>query len=79
MAADSTIARGLAISWPAISGALPCTGSKMPGPALLMLAEGNMPRLPASMEASSDRMSPKMLPASLKQHCTQPNLRLRVC
>lgn len=63
IAADSTIARGLAMSWPAMSGALPCTGSKMPGPALLMLAEGNKPRLPASMDASSDKMSPKMLPA----------------
>ena len=27
-----------------------------------MLAEGSMPRLPVSMEASSEMMSPKMLP-----------------
>jgi hypothetical protein len=41
------------------------TGSKTPGPVLLMLAEGSMPRLPVSMEAASDRMSPKMLPVTM--------------
>ena len=30
-----------------------------------MLAEGSMPRLPVSMEAASDRMSPKMLPVTM--------------
>lgn len=41
------------------------TGSKMPGPSLLMLAEGSMPKLPVNIEASSDRMSPKMLPVTM--------------
>ena len=41
------------------------TGSKTPGPVLLMLAEGSMPRLPVSMEAASDRMSPKMFPVTM--------------
>lgn len=41
------------------------TGSKTPGPLLLMLAEGSMPRLPVSMDAASDRMSPKMLPVTI--------------
>lgn len=39
----------------------------MPGlPGSEMEAEGSMPREPVSMEASSDRMSPKMLPARTK-------------
>ena len=41
------------------------TGSKTPGPLLLMLAEGSMPRLPVSIEAASLRMSPKMLPVTM--------------
>ncbi len=41
------------------------TGSKMPGPSLLVLAEGSIPRLPVSMDAASDRMSPKMLPVTM--------------
>jgi hypothetical protein len=36
----------------------------MPGPLSAMLAEGSMPRLPVSMAAASDRMSPKMLPVT---------------
>lgn len=42
-----------------------CTGSNTPGPSLLMLAEGSMPRLPVSIDAASDRMSPKMLPVTM--------------
>lgn len=39
------------------------TGSYTPGlPGSEMEADGSMPRLPVSMLASSDRMSPKMLP-----------------
>ena len=30
-----------------------------------MLAEGSIPRLPVSMEASSDKMSPKRLPVTM--------------
>ena len=40
------------------------TGSKMPGPLSGMLAEGSIPKLPVSIDASSDRMSPKMLPVT---------------
>ena len=41
------------------------TGSKMPGPSSLVLADGSMPRLPVSMDAVSDRMSPKMFPVTM--------------
>lgn len=41
------------------------TGSNMPGPSLLVLAEGSMPRLPVSMDAASDRISPNMLPVTM--------------
>ena len=41
------------------------TGSYIPGPESLMLAEGSMPNEPVSMEASSDRMSPKILPVTM--------------
>ena len=37
----------------------------MPGMEPLMLAEGSMPKLPVSMEASSDKMSPKMFPVTM--------------
>ena len=62
IAADSTIAIGLATSWPAMSGADPWTGSKIPGPSSETDAEGSMPRLPVAIAAASERMSPKMLP-----------------
>eukprot|EP00955_Chlamydomonas_euryale_P028067 295751-Chlamydomonas_euryale.AAC.1 len=45
-----------------MSGAEPCTGSKIPGPSPEMDADGSRPSEPASIDASSDRMSPKMLP-----------------
>ena len=41
------------------------TGSKIPGPSSLVLAEGSMPRLPVSMDAVSDSMSPKMFPVTM--------------
>ena len=37
----------------------------MPGPSLLVLADGSIPRLPVSIDAASDRMSPKMLPVTM--------------
>ena len=37
----------------------------MPGPVSLMLAEGSIPRLPVSMEASSDRISPNRLAVTI--------------
>ena len=49
---------GLAIPWPAMSGAEPWTGSyrpRVPGP---RLAEGSIPIEPVIIAASSERMSP---------------------
>ena len=37
----------------------------MPGPFSLMLAEGSIPRLPVSIDASSDRMSPNRLAVTI--------------
>ena len=37
----------------------------MPGPSLLVLAEGSIPRLPVSIDAASDRMSPNILPVTM--------------
>ena len=37
----------------------------MPGPLLLVLADGSMPRLPVSIDAVSDRMSPKIFPVTM--------------
>lgn len=34
-----------------------------------MLAEGNMPMLPVNMEASSDIISPKILPVTMVSNC----------
>ena len=61
MAALSTMAIGLALSWPAMSGAEPWIGSNRPGPPDPREAEGSMPIEPLSMAASSLRMSPKRL------------------
>ena len=51
-------AYGLALSCPAISGAVPCTGSYRPGPSAPRLADGSMPSEPASTADLSLRMSP---------------------
>lgn len=37
----------------------------MPGPSSLVLADGSIPKLPVSMDAASERMSPKMLPVTM--------------
>ena len=65
---------GLAMPLPAISGALPCTGSysalRRPnlstGPSE---ADGSMPSEPEAIAAQSDRMSPKMLPVTITSNC----------
>lgn len=74
IAAERTIARGFALSSPAMSGAEPCTGSKMPGPELLIDADGSMPSDPVSMAPASERMSPKMFPVTI----TSKNLGCRI-
>jgi hypothetical protein len=57
----------LAIFLPAISGAEPCTGSKIDGAVRsgLMLPEAAMPMLPAVAGPRSERMSPKRLDATM--------------
>ena len=65
MAADKMVASGLATPLPAMSGALPWLGSYKPWLLELSEAEGNMPIEPVSMEASSERMSPNMLPVTM--------------
>ena len=52
---------GLALSWPAMSGAEPWTGSYMPKFPSAREAEGSMPMEPVIWLASSERMSPKIL------------------
>ena len=48
-----------------MSGAEPWDGSYRPLPFSSSEAEGSMPMEPVSMEASSERMSPKMLPVAM--------------
>src|SRR5450755_3629642 len=65
---------GLAMPLPAISGALPCTGSysalrrpkRSTGPSD---ADGSMPSEPEAIAAQSDRMSPKILPVTITSNC----------
>src|SRR5574341_482063 len=62
------VAIGLAIFLPAMSGAEPCTGSKIEGPRLrsgLMLPEAAMPIVPAVAGPRSEMMSPNRLLATL--------------
>src|SRR3954470_16121459 len=66
-APDQIVASGFAIFFPAMSGAEPCTGSKMEGAVRsgLMLPEAAMPIVPAVAGPRSDRMSPKRLEATI--------------
>src|SRR5437763_150153 len=66
-APDQMVASGLAIFLPAMSGAEPCTGSKMEGAVRsgLMLPEAAMPIVPAVAGPRSERMSPKRLEATI--------------
>ena len=56
--ADSSSAVGLALSWPAMSGAVPCTASNTPMPSSPRLAAGTTPRPPTSPAHRSETMSP---------------------
>ena len=66
MAPDQIMAIGLAMPWPAMSGAEPCTGSNSEGKVRsgLRLAEGAMPMVPVHAGPRSDRMSPNRLEAT---------------
>ena len=59
-ATDRSIAAGFAIPWPAICGAEPWTGSKIPGPSSPSEAEAASPRPPVTAAATSERMSPNV-------------------
>src|SRR5574338_1311217 len=63
------VASGLARPLPAMSGAEPWLGSYRPLLLASREAEGSMPIEPVSMEASSDRMSPNMLPVTTTSNC----------
>src|SRR5260221_14314658 len=61
------VASGLAIFLPAISGAEPCTGSKIEGAVRsgLMLPEAAMPMVPAVAGPRADKMSPDRFEATI--------------
>ena len=67
MAADSMAAVGLAMPWPAMSGAEPCTGSNIEGAVRsgLRLAELARPMPPPTAPPRSVRMSPKRLSVTI--------------
>jgi hypothetical protein len=52
-----------------MSGAEPWIGSYSPFLFASNDADGSMPIEPASIDASSDRMSPKMLPVTITSNC----------
>src|SRR5947207_2671109 len=66
-APDQIVAMGLAILLPAMSGAEPCTGSKMEGAVRsgLIFPEAAMPMVPAVAGPRSERMSPKRFEATM--------------
>ncbi|MNT94087.1 hypothetical protein D3C72_2357000 [compost metagenome] len=60
------VAYGLAMPLPAMSGAEPWMGSKIPTlPCSPSEADGSRPSEPASIEASSVRMSPNMFSVTI--------------
>src|SRR3974390_2140720 len=63
MAPDQIWPIGLAMPWPAMSGAEPCPGSNTEGnsPSGLMLPDGAMPMVPVQAGPRSERMSPNRL------------------
>ena len=60
MAAERMVAIGLAIPFPAISGAEPPLGSYRPNFVSLRLADASIPIDPVTMLASSERISPNI-------------------
>ena len=68
------MASGLALSSPAMSGAVPCTGSYMAFLRPLSSgapneADGSMPSDPVSMAAQSDNTSPNRLSVTMTSNC----------
>src|SRR5450756_3051523 len=57
------------MSLPAISGAEPWHGSYRPLLFASSEADGNMPMEPVSIDASSDKISPKILPVKITSNC----------
>jgi len=68
MAAERMAAIGFAIPLPAMSGAVPCTGSYMPTDPPSD-ADGSMPIEPARIAASSDKISPKVFSVTIVSNC----------
>ena len=62
------IATGLARPVPAMSGAVPWIGSKMPGPPSPSEAEGASPMPPETEAARSERMSPKRFSVTITSY-----------
>ena len=62
--------RGSPTPRPAMSGAEPCTGSKIPGPPSERLADGASPRPPVIAAARSERMSPNMFSVTSTSNCS---------
>ena len=69
IATEMMVANGLAIFFPAISGADPWIGSYIPFPPAFNEAEGNIPIEPVNMEARSDNMSPNILVVTITSNC----------
>ena len=65
IAADRMVPMGLALSCPAMSGALPWIGSYSPRVPSPKLEDGIMPMLPVIMLASSERISPNMFSVTI--------------
>ena len=65
-------ATGLALFWPAMSGAEPWTGSNIDGPvrAGFRLADAANPIPPATAPPRSVRMSPKRLSVTMTSYCS---------
>lgn len=72
---EASIATGLAMPLPAMSGAEPCTGSyiDLRLPVLASTspseADGSMPSEPVSIAAMSDSMSPNRLSVTMTSNC----------
>ena len=64
-AADRTAPMGLALPVPAMSGAEPCTGSKIERAPGWMLPLPTKPMPPTSPAARSERISPKRLSVTI--------------